>query len=157
MSNLKNSDCVKEVTSYVIKEFKNKSAPGDLQNYSLFSGLVKEAIVKYVPDKEKFIKQKPWEDENITKMRSVLQQGKFKFQHCRTPENKQIAATSAKILSDLYILKENQYYTNLSEELMKLSGDNQHAAAWKHIDKISGRKARTKYVINADSEEERSQ
>ena len=40
---------------------------------------------------------------------------------------------------------------------MTLSGDNQHAEAWKQIDLITGRKARMQYNINADSEEERTQ
>ena len=91
------------------------------------------------------------------KARSSLQEAKLKYQHNRTPENKIIAAAAAKTLSELYISKESQYYNNLSEELMKLSGDNQHTQAWRQIDIISGRKARTQYVINADSEEERTQ
>jgi hypothetical protein len=91
------------------------------------------------------------------KARSSLQEAKLKYQHNRTPENKIIAAAAAKTLSELYISKESQYYNNLSEELLKLSGDNQHTQAWRQIDIISGRKARTQYVINADSEEERTQ
>ena len=49
------------------------------------------------------------------------------------------------------------YYDDLSAKLMTLSGDNQHAEAWKQIDLITGRKARMQYNINADSEEERTQ
>ena len=40
---------------------------------------------------------------------------------------------------------------------MSLSGDHQHVEAWRQIDKITGRKARSQHVINAESEEERVQ
>ena len=105
-------------------------------------------------DLDKVEKRRPWEDQEIITARSILTKAKFEYQHCRTPENKTAAAASAKALSDLYISKENQYYNNLSDELMKLSGDHQHAAAWKQINIITGRKARSQYVINAESKEE---
>ena len=157
ISYLKVPECKKAVTSFVLKEYNDKSNQDNQHNFSLFSKLAKEAISKYLPDKEVAKKRKPWEDEEILKARSILQKAKLEYQHCRTPEKKSIATTSAKILSGLYIFKENQYYDNLSEELMKLSGDHQHTAAWKQIDVITGRKARPQYVINSNSKEEETQ
>ena len=156
LSYLKDPECAKSVTTFVTSEYSNKCTQDNQHNYSLFSRLTKEAIGKFVPDKDAVKKRKPWEDGDIAKARDVLLQSKLKYLHGRTPENKAAYAATAKILSDLYIYKENQYYTNLSEELMRLSGDNQHAEAWRQIDIITGRKARAQYVINADSEEERT-
>jgi hypothetical protein len=110
-----------------------------------------------VPVKDKVIKRKPWEDEEIIIARKALEQAKLKYQFCRTPDNKVAAAEAAKHLSELYVSKENLYYYNLSLELMVISGDHQYSEIWRQIDKISGRKARKQHVINADSDEERVQ
>ena len=45
----------------------------------------------------------------------------------------------------------------LSEALKKLIGDQLYKEAWKQIDIISGRKAKSINIIDADSEEERRQ
>jgi hypothetical protein len=88
--------------------------------------------------------------------RKALEQDKLKYQFCRTPDKK-VAAAAAKHLYELYVSKENLYYNNLSLELMSISGDHQYSEVWRQIDKISGRKTRKQYVINADSDEERVQ
>ena len=155
LSYLSNTECKKSVTDFVLKEYNNQCTQDNQFNYSLFSRLSREAITTFVPNKDKVVKRKPWEDEEISQAREVLKKAKLKYQHYRIPENKTAANACAKILSDLYILKESQYYNTLSSELMALSGDHQHIAAWQQINKITGRKARTQYVINADSEEER--
>ena len=36
----------------------------------------------------------------------------------------------AKELSDMYIRNKNRFYTNLSEDLMKLTADNQSSKVW---------------------------
>jgi hypothetical protein len=156
LSYLKNQDCTKAVSDFINVEYGLKHSTDIQENYTLFSELTREAIEKFVPKQDKIIKRKPWEDVEITQARKVLEVAKIKFQNCRTPENKKVAASAAKTLSDLYISKENLYYIKLSNELMAMSGDNQHAEAWRQVNKISGRKARTQHVINADSEEERT-
>ena len=154
LSYLKDPECTKAVTNFVLKDYNSNCTQDNQHNYSLFSRLAKEAVGKFVPDMEKVEKRKPWEDQEIIKARGVLQKTKLEYQSCKNPENKAAAIACAKTLSDLYILKENQYYDSLSEDLINLSGDHQYTAAWKQINIITGRKARTQYAINADSKEE---
>ena len=157
LSQLKNPICAKAITDFVVAEYDSKCNLDNQHNYSLFSKLTKEASDKFLQDKDPILKRKPWEDEDIAKVRLSVHQKKLKFLHNRSPENKSTYSNAAQILSDLYISKENQYYIQLSEKLMSLAGDNQHSEAWKQINIITGRKARTPYVINANSPEERTQ
>ena len=78
LSYLKNSECAKAVTSFVTQEYNNNCTNDNQHNYSLFSRLAKEAIAKFIPDKEPVKKRKPWEDEEILRVRSILQQVKIK-------------------------------------------------------------------------------
>ena len=80
---------------------------------------------------------------------------KLSFHQCRSDDNKLGVANRAKALSDLYVQKENSYYAARSDELLKLTGDHQYKAVWAEIDNVSGRKARVRASIYADSEEER--
>ena len=150
---VKDPECAKSISSHVVSQF---CSTGDFkQDYTLFSQLAREAVDKYVPDKVRVSGRKPWEDEDIVGARRELVKAKLNFHQSRTDENRQRSAQCAKILSDLYVRKENEWYSNLSEQLMQLSGDHQYKEVWNQINYISGRKARVSATINADSEEQR--
>ena len=123
--------------------------------FSLFSQLARDAVDQFVPDKVRVSSRKPWEDSDIEGARRALVIAKLRFHQNRTDENRLKSSRGAKILSDLYVLKENEWLTSIIENLMKLSGDHQYKEVWNQINFISGRKARVSATINANSDEER--
>ena len=81
LSCLKNSECAIAFTDYVITDYAANRSQNNQHNYSLFSKLTKEAVSKFLPDKDPYQTRKPWEDADITKARESLQQAKFKYFH----------------------------------------------------------------------------
>ena len=152
---LKNSDCAKSVSNYVSSQFYSECTNDPMSDYSLFSRLAKEGVGKFVPEKERVNRRKPWEDPDIERARRELVGAKLSFYTCRSDDNKQRIADCAKSLSELYVQKENSWYANRCDSLMQLSGDHQYKAVWSLVDGITGRKARVRVNINADSAEER--
>ena len=150
---LRDSEGANKVTDYITSHFNSTSDPST--DYSLFSRVESEALEQFVPEKVRVNRRKPWEDVDIEKARRDLVIAKLSFHQCRSNDNKIGVASRAKALSDLYVQKENSWYAAQSDELLKLVGDHQYKAVWSKIDSISGRKARVRVSINAESEEER--
>jgi len=155
LSQIKNYS--ENISEFVNSKYNDSSELDNDQKYILFSSLVQSAIEEHVPKKCKFDKRKPWEDTDIINVRMKLEKIKLSYFHMRTAENRKMANECAKELADLYVKKESAYYDSLSVKLMQLSGDQQHCEAWRQIDIITGRKARAKHLINANSDEERQQ
>lgn len=61
----------------------------------------------------------------------------------------------AKELSDMYIRNKNRYYTNLSEDLMKLTADNQSSKVWQTVNQITNRKSVKTGLITAEDDNAR--
>ena len=55
----------------------------------------------------------------------------------------------------LYVDKEGVFYSSMASEVEQASKDGKHSAAWKVIDRMTGRKSRQACSIAADSQQER--
>ena len=152
---LRDVECARNVSGHVVSQFHSVCTDTSISDYSHFRQLAREAIDKFVPEKARVNRRKPWEDLDIERARRELVVAKLSFHSCRSDDNKQGIANCAKALSDLYVQKENSWYASLSEGLMKYSGDHQYKAVWTLIDNITCRKAKVRVNINADSPEER--
>ena len=152
---LKNENCAKAVTTFVKDQYNLNKTEDVKENYKLFSKLAMEGVDEFVPVKEPVVRGKPWEDEEIKRLRQELEAAKLRYLHCRSEDNKVSASQCAKKLSEVYTSNECKFYDKLSDELMELSGDHKVAEVWRKIDLITGRKARSRHTIDADSEEDR--
>jgi len=64
LSCLKNPECAKSGTSFVIEKYSLSCTTDNQHNYSLFSRLAQQAISEFVPVKDKVIKRKPCEESS---------------------------------------------------------------------------------------------
>ena len=73
----------------------------------------------------------------------------------RTAQTRTKLAEAAQNLSIIYTRKQEEYFSKLADEVEQEAIEGRHAAAWATINTITGRKRPQKYIIPADSPQDR--
>ena len=151
---LKNDNCAKAVKTFVKDQYNLNKAKDVKENYKLFSKLAIEGVDEFVNVKKPVVRGKPLKDEEVKRLRRELEAAKLRYLHCRSKDNKVSASQCAEMLLIVYTSNEVKIYDKLSDEFMELSRDQKVAEVWRNFNLNTGRKARSRHTIDADSEKD---
>ena len=131
------------------------AATGDTPSYELFVAAAKTACETHLPVKPRFVRSKPWLDTDIITARDLVAEAQRTYKEVRSDDSRQKMADATKSLAQLYVDKEEVFYASMASEVEQASKDGKHSAAWKVIDRMTGRKCRQVCSIAADSQQDR--
>ena len=131
------------------------AATGDTPSYEQFVVAAKTACEKHLPVKPRFVPSKPWLDTDIIAARNLVAEARRSFKEAKSGDSRRKIADATKSLAQLYADKEEVFYSSMASEMEQASKDGKHSAAWKVIDRMTGRKSRQACSIAADSQQER--
>ena len=84
---LRNSECAKK-SNHVNSQFHIDCTNDPKKDYTLFSQLAREAIDKFVPERSRVTRRKPWENSDIEAARMELILAEHSFHIGRPDDNK---------------------------------------------------------------------
>ena len=145
-----------DMAEAVVSEVKSKLGHHkDTVDYKLFAKAATDACREHLPTVQVRKRKKPWVDQDICVARDVVSTARHQHRVLRTAQTRTKLAEAAQNLSNIYTRKQEEYFSKLADEVEQEAIEGRHAAAWATINTITGRKRPQKYIIPADSPQDR--
>ena len=126
-----------------------------VQSYPKLVLVLKEMVDQILPDIVKFASNKPWMNAEIHHKRIQYWQSQCFSRKYPTIANKNETKHLAKQLSDLYTKTQDEYYTNICNNVLAASDEKQYQLAWNLVNRLTNRKAIKRDIIAAEDGEAR--
>ena len=145
-----------DMAELVVSEVNGKlSHLEDTVDYTLFAKAATDTCREHLPTVQARKRDKPWVDQDNCVARAALCTARQQHRVLRTIHTRSQLAEAARKLSTIYTSKQEQYYSQLADEVEVATMESKHAVAWATINTITGRKRQPKCNIPADSPQQR--
>ena len=128
------------------------AATGDTPSYEQFLFAAETACEKHLPVKPRFVRSKPWLDTDIIAARNLVAEARRTFKEAKSGDSRQKIADE---IPGTTVCRQRGGFLFKYSEVEQASKDGKHSAAWKVINRMTGRKSRQACSIAADSQQER--
>jgi len=152
-----NSDLRSTYTVEVKNRFDLLSQPEDdlEKKYQTLIEANKQVSLSLLPKKQKVKKKHLFENELLLEARKTLVEAKLKHQRRPTRTTSKSLSNAQKSLDDAYLNAEAMFIQGKINSISNLHVSNQHTAAWKIINELSGRKDHPSIQLKGGSPEKR--
>ena len=115
----------------------------------------KQASLSLLPKKQKTKKKNLFENNLVSDARKALVEAKLKHQLRPTRRTSKNLSDAQKVLDDAYLTAEAMFIQGKINSISDLHVSNQHSAAWKVINELTGRKDHPSIQLKGGSPEQR--
>ena len=152
-----NQDLCSAFTVEVKNRFDVLSQPDDgiEEKYQNLIEANKQASLSLLPKKQKTKKKNLFENNLVSDARKALVEAKLKHQLRPTRRTSKNLSDAQKVLDDAYLTAEAMFIQGKINSISDLHVSNQHSAAWKVINEITGRKDHPSIQLKGGSPEQR--
>ena len=145
--------CLTDAQTAELVESDICTAIGHTPSYTQFVAAAATACENHLPVKRQFARSRPWLDSDIIAARKRVLEAKRTSKEARTDDSRKQTVDATRSLAQLYTDKEEAFYASMASEVEQASKDGKHSAAWRVIDRMTGRKRRQTCSIAADTQE----
>ena len=140
------------VTQTAVENLFTEASPN---TYAEFAATARKAVEMHAPLIVKPSRSKPWEDAEITKLRTQVKEAKQKLVSKPNKDMQKSYNDASLELAEAYSSKQAIFYSRVAKEVEDASVEGKTKAAYKAINRLTGRKSRPACCIEADSPADR--
>ena len=140
------------VTQTAVENLFTEASPN---TYAEFAATARKAVEMHAPLIVKPSRSKPWEDAEITKLRTQVKEAKQKLVSKPNKDMQKSYNDASLELAEAYSSKQAIFYSRVAKEVEDASVEGKTKAAYKAINRLTGRKSRPACGVEADSPADR--